>query len=100
MDLLFSRLRSKLGLDEPYEELCAAIAEDTIHHQEVVRQAAALSLAQVLESHPSHISATLENLIDQFDKKLYVSTPYAKGFSLSKFLKILSQNLGINFLFN
>lgn len=68
-----NRLRKDLDLEEPCEELCSAVVDDTIHDQEVVRTGAALALAQIVEKHPSHIPSILKTLLDLYEEKLYVS---------------------------
>ncbi|XP_055861350.1 eIF-2-alpha kinase activator GCN1-like [Biomphalaria glabrata] len=72
---LATNLRNNLDLGEPCEELCAAIVEDCIHDNEVVRSSAALALAQVLSKHPSQIPCILRTLLDQYEAKLYLPPP-------------------------
>lgn len=69
-------LREQLGIEEPYEELCTAIVQDSTDHNEAVRSGAALALAQVLQVHDSYIPATLQTLMDLYQDKLYVRTSH------------------------
>lgn len=66
-------LRKQLCLEEPSEELCAAVVLDTTHDEEVVRVGASLALAQVLAKHRRHIPTILKTLLNQYEAKLYVS---------------------------
>ena len=67
-----SSLREELNLEEPCQELCGVIVQDATHNEEVVRVGASFALAQVVEVHPSYISATLLTLLDLYEEKLYV----------------------------
>ncbi|KAH9524200.1 translational activator of GCN4 [Bulinus truncatus] len=77
---LATSLRKNLGLECPCEELCAAIVEDCIHDNEVVRSSAALALAQALSQHPTQIPVTLDTLLEQYEAKLYLPPPKVDEF--------------------
>ncbi|GFR94655.1 GCN1 general control of amino-acid synthesis 1-like 1 [Elysia marginata] len=72
---LAKSLREELNLEQPCEELCHVIVQDASHEEEVVRAGASLALAQVLEVHQSHVSATLQILLGLYEEKLYRPPP-------------------------
>jgi hypothetical protein len=67
------RLREDLLLEEPYEEMCDPLIQDVVHSEEVIRKAAADTLAKTLTHNPGFLPATLAQLLDKYQEKLYVS---------------------------
>ncbi|XP_050410272.2 eIF-2-alpha kinase activator GCN1 [Patella vulgata] len=74
------KLKTTLKLNEPAEEICSSLVEDIIHTEEVIRIAAANTMAQVLECHPSHVSSILYQLLDLYEQKLYMPPPITDEF--------------------
>lgn len=66
-------LREDLDLDEPYEEMCSPLVDDVIHPEDTIRRAAAECLAKALTCHPEYIDAIIEQLMQNYKKKLEVT---------------------------
>lgn len=77
---LADSLRETLGLDEPFEEMCCPLVDDIIHPEEIVRSAAAETLAKTLQCHRSYITATIEQLLASYEKKLEMPPPLLDEF--------------------
>ena len=54
-------------------DLCTRLVKDTIHDEEVIRQAGSVALANALADNPDYLPAVLQQLIDVYEEKLYVS---------------------------
>ena len=54
-------------------ELCNKLVMDTTHHEEVIRQAGAVALANALAENPEYVPVVLQQLMDVYKEKLYVS---------------------------
>ncbi|ESO82427.1 hypothetical protein LOTGIDRAFT_223326 [Lottia gigantea] len=74
------KLKTRLGYEEPIEELCNDIVEDIIHSEEVIRISAASTMAQVLQYHPDMVSPILYQLLDLYQQKLYMPPPVKDEF--------------------
>ena len=70
--ILYSRLWEEAGL-ELDADLCTRLAKDTTHDEEVIRQAVSVALAHALAENPDYLPAVLQQLIDVYEEKLYVS---------------------------
>ena len=66
-------LQEDLEIQEPPEQLHAAIIEDIDHDVDIIRKASAATLAQVLEKHQSYVSVVLAQLLDLYEQRLVVS---------------------------
>ena len=66
-------LQEDLEIQEPHEQLHAAIIEDIDHDVDIIRKAAAATLAQVLQGHQSYVPAVLAQLLDLYELRLVVS---------------------------
>ena len=66
-------LQEELDIQEPHEQLHAAIIEDIDHDVDIIRKAAAATLAQVLQGHQSYVPAVLAQLLDLYELRLVVS---------------------------
>lgn len=71
--LTFCRLREKLNLEEPYEDMCTPLATDVVYPEETIQKAAAKALHKTLSHHPEYITATIAELKEKYNEKLYVS---------------------------
>ena len=54
-------------------ELCNRLVMDTTHHEEVIRQAGAVALANALAENPEYVPVVLQQLMDAYEEKLFVS---------------------------
>ena len=66
-------LQEDLDIQEPHEQLHAAIIKDIDHDVDIIRKAAAATLAQVLQGHQSYVPAVLAQLLDLYELRLVVS---------------------------
>ena len=66
------RLREKLALEEPYEDMCTLLADDVVFPEETIQKSAAKALHKTLSHHPDYITATIAELKDKYQEKLYV----------------------------
>ena len=55
------------------DRLCTALVDDIIHPEGVVRESAAKALSATLQQHPDFVSAILQQLLELYEEKLYVS---------------------------
>ena len=75
----FDSIRKSIDMEKPPEKLHMAIIGDVEHDVEIIRRAAAVTLAEVLKQHPCHVLAVLEQLFDMYEKRLIVSLPRCPG---------------------
>lgn len=67
----------RLWQDTNYDivpELCLHLVAYTVHSSEAVRQATALALAAALAKHLDQVPAVLQELLELYRAKLFVST--------------------------
>ncbi|XP_071180493.1 stalled ribosome sensor GCN1-like [Mytilus edulis] len=68
-------LREKLNLEEPYEDMCTPLASDVVYPEETIQKAAAKALHKTLSHHPEYITATIAELKEKYNEKLYLPPP-------------------------
>ncbi|KAL8584753.1 hypothetical protein ACOMHN_035672 [Nucella lapillus] len=68
-------LRTELEIESPPEQLHTMVLEDVDHSVDLVRKACAVTLAQVLEVHPNNVPEVLSQLLELYNKRLYLPPP-------------------------
>ena len=58
-----------LDLEEPYEDMCSPLVDDVIDDEEIVRKAAAETLAIALNHHQEYITPVIDQLLQKYEEK-------------------------------
>ena len=69
-------------------DLCTRLVVDTTHNEEVIRQAGAVGLANALAENPDYVPAVLQQLMEVYEEKLYVSTVHLRARSHTAIAKV------------
>ena len=71
----FSLLTS-LDLEEPYEDMCSPLVDDVIDSEEIIRKAAAETLATALKHHQEYITTIIDLLLQKNEEKSEVKNKF------------------------
>ena len=74
----FSLLTS-LDLEEPYEDMCSPLVDDVIDNEEIIRKAAAETLATALKHHQEYITTIIDLLLQKYEEKSEVKINHNKS---------------------
>ncbi len=72
-------------------ELCTMMVADIIHDESVVRQSSAEALSSALSTHQDYLPAVLQELLEVYEEKLYVSQNYIMFTDLKMTISVLAQ---------
>ncbi|XP_052833677.1 eIF-2-alpha kinase activator GCN1 [Octopus bimaculoides] len=73
-------LETKLKIQNPPPKMVTTLIEDVIHPEESVRQAAASTVAAVLQLHKKQVAPMMHQLLDKYGEKLFLPPPEVDSF--------------------
>ncbi|XP_029653142.1 eIF-2-alpha kinase activator GCN1 [Octopus sinensis] len=77
---LAKMLETKLKIQNPPPKMVTTLIEDVIHPEESVRQAAASTVAAVLQLHKKQVAPMMHQLLDKYGEKLFLPPPEVDSF--------------------